>query len=257
LQGTYIPPRDLCLLTFDDGLKEHYTGVTPVLLDHGVQGIFFVITAGLEEHSVASVHMNHFLMAALDFDIYQRTFLERLKQFTPQSRNSNEVDAAVAQRTYRWDSPRIASFKYLFNFVLDPAIRDEVVRSLFEENIADQESFSSTLYLSWEEARKMQSAGMIIGGHSHQHKPLAGLAREELNSDLSRCQRLLAENLSRQSFWPFCYPYGKRDSFNSATLERLKEIGFACSFSTEVGSNLPGADLFALHRDDCKDVAFQ
>lgn len=257
LQGTYIPPRDLCLLTFDDGLKEHYAEVAPVLLDHGVQGIFFVITAGLEEHRVASVHMNHFLMAALDFEIYQRTFLERLKQFTPQSRNSNRVDAAVAQRTYRWDSPEVASFKYLFNFVVDPAIRDEVVRSLFEENIADQKSFSSTLYLSWEEARQMQSAGMIIGGHSHQHKPLAGLGREELNLDLSTCQRLLAENLPRQSFWPFCYPYGKKASFNSAALDQLKELGFACSFSTEVGSNPPGTDLFALHRDDCKDMAFQ
>src|SRR5262245_10648640 len=61
LQGTYRPSCDLCLLTFDDGLKEHYTEVAPMLLDHGVQGIFFVITAGLEEHRVASVHMNHFL----------------------------------------------------------------------------------------------------------------------------------------------------------------------------------------------------
>jgi peptidoglycan/xylan/chitin deacetylase (PgdA/CDA1 family) len=257
LQGTYIPRRDLCLLTFDDGLKEHYTEVTPMLLDHGVQGIFFVITSCLEEHCVAPVHMSHFLMAALNVEDYQRAFLERLNQFAPQLRNSNEVDAAITHRTYRWDSPEIASFKYLFNFLLDPAIRDEAVRSLFEENIADQESFSSALYLSWEEARQMQSAGMIIGGHSHQHKPLAGLAREELSSDLSRCQRLLAENVSRQSFWPFCYPYGKRDSFNSAASDRLKEIGFACSFSTEVGSNIPGADLFALHRDDCKDVAFQ
>ena len=75
LQGTYTPARNLCLLTFDDGLKEHYTDVTPLLADSGIQGIFFPITSCLQEHRVASVHMNHFLMAALDFAVYQQRLL--------------------------------------------------------------------------------------------------------------------------------------------------------------------------------------
>ena len=29
--GRYRPRRELCLLTFDDGLKEHYREVTPIL----------------------------------------------------------------------------------------------------------------------------------------------------------------------------------------------------------------------------------
>ena len=37
LRGRYTPSRPLCLLTFDDGLKEHYTDVTPILVDTGVQ----------------------------------------------------------------------------------------------------------------------------------------------------------------------------------------------------------------------------
>jgi peptidoglycan/xylan/chitin deacetylase (PgdA/CDA1 family) len=254
LKGSYTPARDLCLLTFDDGLKEHYTNVTPMLLDHGVQGVFFVITAGLEEQRVASVHMNHFLMAALGFGVYRGVFLERLEQFASPSPNSNDVDRALAERTYRWDSPEIAWFKYLFNFVLEPAIRDEVVRSLFVEHIAEEKCFSAELYLSWEEARQMQSAGMIIGGHSHQHKPLAALSDEELHSDLSTCQRLLAENLLGQAFWPFCYPYGKKDSFSRTAIEELKQLGFTCSFSTEIGANVTGTDLFALRRIDCKDA---
>src|SRR5882724_6614010 len=83
LQGVYSPPRDLCLLTFDDGLKDHYSEVTPILVDLGIQGIFFVITSCLQEHRVAPVHMNHFLMAALDFELYSRTFLQSLNEFVP------------------------------------------------------------------------------------------------------------------------------------------------------------------------------
>ena len=31
LRGDYIPKRDICYLTFDDGLKDHYMNVMPIL----------------------------------------------------------------------------------------------------------------------------------------------------------------------------------------------------------------------------------
>src|SRR5262249_51265172 len=200
--------------------------VTPMLADQCIQGLFFVITSCLQEHRVASVHMNHFLTAALDFEHYERAFMERLFDIAPSVSASTNIDPNIAQRTYRWDTSEIASFKYLFNFVLDSTIRDQVVKSLFEENIGDEKSFSRTLYLNWHEARQMQSEGMLIGGHSHQHKPLAPLSDEELYSDLTSCWRLLLENLRPQPFWPFCYPYGQKNSFNDTTIATLKQLGF-------------------------------
>ena len=176
-------------------MKEHYTDVTPILVDCGVQGLFFVITSCLQAYRVEPVHMNHFLMAALDFACYQRAFLKRLFEVAPHLRRSTEVDPTAARHTYRWDTPEVASFKYLFNFVLERNIRDQVVKTLFEEHIADEQSFAPTLYLNWDEGRSMQAAGMLIGGHSHQHKPLATLSDEELHWDLSTCQRLLTEHL--------------------------------------------------------------
>ncbi len=254
LRGVYTPSRHLCLLTFDDGLKEHYTDVTPILVDSGVQGLFFVITSCLQAHRVAPVHMNHFLMAALDFACYQRAFLQRLSEIAPHLPRPTEVDLTAAQHTYRWDTPEVASFKYLFNFVLERNIRDQVVKTLFEEHIADEQSFASTLYLNWDEGRRMQAAGMLIGGHSHQHKPLATLSDEELHWDLSTCQRLLTKHLQPQTYWPFCYPYGQKDSFSDLTVKQIKQLGFTCAFSTEVGGNTPGTPLFTIRRFDCNDV---
>src|SRR5918911_2667335 len=77
LTGEFRPARDLCLLTFDDGLKDHYTDVLPFLSERRIQGLFFVITSCLEGR-VASVHKNHFLMAALEFDQYREAFLQCL-----------------------------------------------------------------------------------------------------------------------------------------------------------------------------------
>jgi peptidoglycan/xylan/chitin deacetylase (PgdA/CDA1 family) len=257
LHGVYSPPRDLYLLTFDDGLKDHYSEVTPILMDLGIQGIFFAITSCLQEHCVAPVHMNHFLMAALDFESYKHAFLQKLAGFVPDIQAYNEIDNTTAQRIYRWDTPEVASFKYLFNFILDWGIRNQVVKALFEKHIGDEKAFSQILYLNWEEARQMQTAGMLMGGHSHQHKPLATLSDEELHWDLSTCQGLLAEQLQPQDLWPFSYPYGKQDSFNDTAVRQLKRLGFSCSFGTEVGVNLLGMDMFALRRIDCKDALRQ
>jgi peptidoglycan/xylan/chitin deacetylase (PgdA/CDA1 family) len=248
--GTYVPSKDLCLLTFDDGLREHYTDVTPLLAEHRIQGIFFPISRCLQEQRVASVHMNHFLMASLDFDVYRRAFLDRLDD--PMG---FAVDTAVARRTYRWDTPEVASFKYLFNFVVDADTRDQVIKSIFDENFSDEKAFSNDLYINWQEARAMQDAGMVIGGHSHQHKPLSSLSEQELDADLTSCHQLLMQNLHPQPFWPFCYPYGKNDSFNKESIGHLRRLGFACSFSTEVGSNSPGTNPFAIVRLDCKDAS--
>lgn len=72
IAGKYQPKRDLCLLTFDDGFKEHYNDVLPILAERRIQGLFFVITSCLEEQRVVSVHKNHFLMADLDFEEYRQ-----------------------------------------------------------------------------------------------------------------------------------------------------------------------------------------
>jgi peptidoglycan/xylan/chitin deacetylase (PgdA/CDA1 family) len=255
LEGSYVPCRDMCLLTFDDGLKEHYTEVTPLLAERGIRGLFFVITSCFDGSHIAPVHMNHFLMAALNFEEYGQAFSKRLEELCGSSAPI-DVDPALAQKTYRWDRPEVASFKYLLNFVLDNNMRDRVLNDLFEEKIDRQESFASTLYLSSNDAKDMQSAGMVIGGHSHQHKPLSSLSDQELRSDLFTCRDILAAKLHSQPLWPFCYPYGKRDSFDSRAIGLLKELGFVCSFSTEVGTSAPGMDVYALRRHDCKDIVF-
>ena len=246
-KGEYQPARDLCLLTFDDGLKEHYTEATALLGDLGLQGVFFLITGCLEEHRVAPVHMNHFLTAALGLDEYKTAFLKQA------GGSRGAVDPETARRTYPWDSEEAAQFKYLFNFVLPPSERDAVVRDLFQKYLGDEKSFSQDLYLSWTEARDMQARGMALGGHTHEHRPLSRLSQAEQAADLAKCRRLLDANLESAE-WPFCYPYGKNDSFNEDSVAVLQQLGFTCAFTTETAPNRPGGDPYRITRVDCKNA---
>lgn len=254
LTGKYRPRRDLCLMTFDDGLREHYADITPILAEQRIQGLFFLITSCLEDCVVVSVHMNHFLMAQLGFKSYQSEFVQTVREMGFGEQLETQCDPCVFQRTYPLDTPEVAQFKYFFNFVLSPRTRDLAVRTLFKKYLGDEQEFGGELYLNWSEAREMQQAGMVIGGHSHEHRPLATLRYPELYVDLTRNWELIQKNLAPQEVWPFSYPYGKADSFNRNTVEILRQLGYRLALCTEPGNNLPGVDLFAVRRVDCKDV---
>ncbi|MFN2513856.1 MAG: polysaccharide deacetylase family protein [Pyrinomonadaceae bacterium] len=251
LGGGYQPARDLCLLTFDDGLKDHYSDVLPVLAERHIQALFFVPTACLEG-LVASVHKNHFLMAALDFKEYRQAFLGRLAELSPET--SAEVKIAEAELAYRWDTPEVAAFKYLLNFDLSETLRDRLLDDLFGEYLGDETDFARQLYLSWDEAREMQTAGMLIGGHSHNHVALALMNDDCQRADLETCAELLHSRLNPQLLWPFTYPYGQSKTFNSLTVQSLRDLGFACSFTTELGTNGVNQDPFSIRRIDTNDV---
>jgi peptidoglycan/xylan/chitin deacetylase (PgdA/CDA1 family) len=252
LTGEYRPRRDLCLLTFDEGLKEHFREVTPFLAEKRIRGVFFLITSCIEERKLAAVHMNHFLMAKMDFEDYADAFFKKAVALSPEAFAPLNVDPVRASTTYPWDTREVACFKYLFNFGMDPDVRDRAVRELFATHVGDEASFADSLYITWEEARRMQKAGMTIGGHTHRHKPLANMTPRELNDDLETCSRLLHQNLNPQAVWAFSYPYGKKDSFQVRAMRKLQQLGFRCAFSTEVSDNRRGNDPFNIGRTDCK-----
>jgi peptidoglycan/xylan/chitin deacetylase (PgdA/CDA1 family) len=252
LAGRYQPTRDLCLLTFDDGLKDHYQHVLPILAARSIQGIFFLSTACIEHHRVLPVHKNHFLLAKLDFDEYRSAFLDHLAVFSTQTPDS--ADAARAQQAYPWDSPDVAAFKFFLNYRLSEELRVRVLDELFVYFLGDESAFSQELYLSWNEARTMQEQGMIIGGHSNNHTVLSNLTPTGLKADLATCASVLRRRLRRQDLWPFCYPYGHSYSFDAATIRRLRSLDFVCAFTTVPRPIQPGDDLFTLPRIDTNDV---
>ena len=58
-------PKNAILLTFDDGLIDHYISVFPLLDKHGIQGCFYPSNMPIEESKVLDVHKIQFILAAV------------------------------------------------------------------------------------------------------------------------------------------------------------------------------------------------
>jgi len=254
LAGRYNPRRELCLFTFDDGLKDHYETVLPLLREFGAQGLFGVITACLDEHKVATVHMNHFLTAYGGFQAYSLAFLERLASTAGASAKLEAIGAEEAKEAYPLDELDVARFKLLVNFRIDHRLREQVTRQIFREWLGGEQEFAEQLYMSWAEVCELQSEGMVVAGHTHHHEPLSCQSADRARLDLERSKRILDLRLMPQAIWPFSYPYGRRSSFTDENVDQVRACGFDCAFSTEQGPNGPYADMYRLLRVDCKGV---
>lgn len=251
LEGRYRPRKDLCLLTFDDGLKDHFAHVLPILSERGIQGLFGIMTGYVEKKAIAPVHKNHLLAATLDSDVYRAAFMNHISELAPDLAESVRVDASEAQRSYPLDTLEVARFKFLLNFKLPAAVCDDALSRLFETHLGSEQDYADDVYMKWSEIRSLQKAGMVIAGHSHRHVPLSSLGQDELISDIAQCGQILRRTIYPQEVWPFSYPYGKRNSYSAAVVTELRRSGFGCAFDTEPGGNDPGADLYALNRIDC------
>jgi peptidoglycan/xylan/chitin deacetylase (PgdA/CDA1 family) len=249
LEGRYTPRRSLCLLTFDDGLKEHAHEVMDILTTTGVHGVFFV-TTGCLDGAVAAVHKNHHLMAWLGFENYRDAVMRQLDQLPQPLATPDPVRAALA---YPWDQPDVAAFKYLLNYALPEEWRTGIVNELFAAHLGGEHAFAREIYLNSDEARQMQRAGMSIGGHSHRHVPLPQLTACGQKNDAEHCARRLRATLDEQPHWAFSYPYGVS---NDDSRRALAAAGFDSGFALDGGSNRVGQDAYFIRRVDTKDLAF-
>ncbi len=250
LQGKYVPKKDMCLLTFDDGLMDHYSNVLPVLKKNGFQGVFFLSTLNMENKIVLSVHKNHLLKASLGFSQFQKLFLNEL--------NSNHdideppVDDQIVKKIYVWDNIEVGRFKYRLNYLMDSEVRDSILARLFSDRFGDESDYSRKFYLGWNHAREMQKEKMVIGGHTHSHVVLSKCGIDEQEVEISNCIDLLRQRLLNQEIWAFSYPFGKKDTYDLKTIRLLKKIGCSCAFSTEIGHSYTGDDLYNILRIDPK-----
>lgn len=105
-------------------------------------------------------------------------------------------------------------------------------------------------FMSWDDCRKMASAGMILGSHTHNHAHLASLEADAIMEELTASKTAIEENTG-QPCRHFCCPWGIPGSAFRVDRdpELARKAGYS-SFATGVrGAMRAGASPFLLHRD--------
>jgi peptidoglycan/xylan/chitin deacetylase (PgdA/CDA1 family) len=246
-------PETVAVVTFDDGFKDVVEHALPVLNRWRVPATIYCCSAPTLEGHVLNVHRVHMLQAKLGVQRFRQEFETLLASCPPVE--LEKADHPGLLKLYPYDDPATKQFKRLLNFELPYPVLDVVLRRLFERFIAPDEEFASRLYLSSDDIRRCQDAGLEIGMHGHTHRVLSRLTPADQRYELETSMSYFMSEFGLKEVHA-SYPYGIPGSWNGTTKELLSELGVA-SASTKVRAIVKPSDLAArweLPRFDVRDV---
>jgi hypothetical protein len=238
-------PHSACLLTFDDGVRDHYLNVFRILRDRNLSGLFFALARSTNA-GLALAHKIHFLLAKLGLDQTRSAILEQLDS-TQYERF--ELAEQRYQLKYAGDSldERINLLKAVLQRDLSVEL-DPILSELFESHIGLEMETTRDYYLNSDQIREMAAGGMHFGGHSHSHPWFDWIDSKQRNAEILSSADFLRQ--VEPGPWAFAFPYG---GLSDDSPHLLKQHGFAAAFTTR--AHTQHSDPYFIGRLDGEEVA--
>ena len=248
--GSPLPPAS-ALLTFDDGLVDHYEAVFPILRDRGLSGVFFVSHgASGPAPQLLGVHKTQFLLAALGGSALARAVLAEC-ELAPGSGNGAGRAVFGADT---WEDADDRAVKQLLNYELPFADADRVLNALVSRHLGDAAAMARSLYLDAGMIGEMVRGGMTFGYHTRSHRMLSRLESDAQVAEIAPGVAWIRE-LTGQAGVPFCYPWGGPQTYTADTVRILADSGYSLAFNTVRRRLQVGVDgRFEIPRFDTRDL---
>jgi peptidoglycan/xylan/chitin deacetylase (PgdA/CDA1 family) len=238
-------PHSACLLTFDDGVRDHYLNVFRILHARSLSGLFFALARGTND-GLALAHKIHFLLAKLGLDQTRSAILENLD-----SAQHERFVMAEKQYQLKYSGDSQDEEINLLKAVLQRNLSvemDSILSELFEEHVGSEKDIAQSYYLNFDQIREMSSGGMHFGGHSYSHPWFDWIDSKQRNEEILASADFLRQ--VERGPWAFAFPYG---GLSDDSPRLLKQHGFAAAFTTK--THIQHSDPYFIGRLDGEEVA--
>lgn len=189
--------RPVCLLTFDDGTRDHLDVVLPILARRGLAAVFFVLVGPARDGMMPTSHLLHWCLGRDDVALWRRI----------QSIDAAVGDDAAAVRVYHYESPLRARIKYALNFALTHDIAAALLREFAIEHDFDIDKLAREEFLRPDDIHALHAAGMTIGIHGVTHQSLRQIGVTGMVGEVRDASAYLHTLLGVRPHWFSC-PYG-------------------------------------------------
>src|SRR5262249_36102097 len=206
-------PRGRVVLTFDDGYRDNHDRLLPLLRRRDATATVFVQTGPLHGRLNWLHHYFWILHKAGPAELGRR--LAAAIQ-----------DPALRGKLAALPEEPVAGeyqLKRLLKYEIREADRDRLLAQAFREIGGDEAALARAVYLSPEDCRALDRAGVEVGAHTVNHLVLSSLSaerqREEIEGSLADLRAWLGHDVRS-----FAYPYGRGWAYNGDTLAALPDL---------------------------------
>lgn len=233
------------LLTFDDGLSDHYVAAK-ILAKYGIKAIFFIPTCILKDEVPANPIIIHYCIAKfglssflnflkLSLEKNLNNFNEYMKKFSYVGGNYEEVIQKIKY-----------FFKYELNEKLSRSILLEIYDSMFHNEFPNA---MEIMHLTKNQVSEMIEMGHSIGTHSHSHISIgsSNLDNTELDFEIIQPKNYLDTTFKINSDF-MSYPFGKSNDCLSSKELIVKTDSYKLAFTVDEILNTKSTSPFELGR---------
>jgi peptidoglycan/xylan/chitin deacetylase (PgdA/CDA1 family) len=219
IRGIKNLPPNCFLMTFDDGLRETFDVIAPILLNRGIPAVFFISSAFLDNRALCYQHKESLLVEKIRSGISQSIEKEIKNILRKISIPFSDVSDGILQVDYRRR-----------NALEEMA---EVLDVDFDEYLKIKRPYLTSIQI-----RRLIDQGFAIGAHSIDHPYYSSLKIEEQME-----QTIVSVKEIRNKFildyGAFAFPHNdagvSKEFFNKLQESRLVDITFGTGGILEGG----------------------
>lgn len=230
--------RSLLALSMDDGYVDNRTDLLPLIQSLGARATVFLESRPLDERRVNWFHkFTRILANGTSVEELVREYVEL----------SGDETARAKLTGLGAESGSIYHVKRVLKYEADEDDRNRVLDRLLEARGVDERELCDGLYMTWEDARALEGAGVELGGHTVRHEILSRLDAERQLAEVRGCADALERELGDRPH-TFAYPFGRRWDYDEKSVAAARAAGFRAAVNTHAGTNDEKSDPFQLKR---------
>jgi peptidoglycan/xylan/chitin deacetylase (PgdA/CDA1 family) len=210
------------LITFDDGLSDHYTA-SKILSEFGIQGVFFIPTCIVDENLPANPTIIHYAIAKFGIQKFLNVYNQFINEYMPNS-SDYQIKFDGKKKSIKKTMFEIKNkFKYDLNYIDSRKILLHIFDVLLLKNSSN---IMDIMHLKKSQIIKMKQSGHAFGTHTHTHISVSPTQLTDQQKKLELIDpKTILEKTINDSVTSFSYPFGGEvDCFSSEnTIDPLKK----------------------------------
>jgi peptidoglycan/xylan/chitin deacetylase (PgdA/CDA1 family) len=238
-----------CLLTFDDGTRDHLEIVLPILQRRSLSGVFFVLTWPSEQQKMPVTQALHWALGLPEEQVWAK-----LRDFAETRLGGLQAlgSAEDAMRIYHYETGLRGRIKYAVNFALAPAAAQEIIAEIVNDEGKPLKELANEWFLTEEGIKGLYSHGMEIGMHGSSHRSLTQIGTTGMEKEILHSSFYLERLLGKAPTW-FCYPFGGSDLKQDVAPihQACRKLGVKAIATTQKAFVTPETNVYDIPRYDC------
>jgi len=224
---TKTPVKEGVVLTFDDGFKDHYNNVLPILNEKKLWGCFYIPTGHYGDQKILNVHRVHHLLGKYDANNLLKDCMKLIDVSMLDEDKIQQFDKEI------YKDQQLSSFEYQFKRLFNYYLRDEfktLILDTISKSYLDEAELYKSMYMTKNELIEIENQGSIVGSHTKTHPVLSTLSDVQQHDEIFDSFAFL-DSFLRVPLRSFCYPYGGPSSYNKNTFDILEKCDVHHAFA--------------------------